>query len=241
MTIHVSLTTRLILVAVASTVLYGLAFQVVPAWRLHASMRRATAALLEQAAAPTTGPALLADCVAHPATFLRFHEHALLRAYGRDGRSLSGEGDPLAADGSLRLALGASPGTRVQEPGYWPGRAILTTGAPACPLLVAEPLAPMPNPSSQPDLLVLGMLLGIVVVVGTTRVLGVRPLQRRLAELATAADRVGGTEFPHDPVAAAASGLRPSLDHACTINDSAATGVRTSWATSAKWRSTASR
>ena len=201
--VHVSLTTRLILVVAASTVLYGLAFQVVPAWRLQTGMRRASAALIDQATAPSTGPALLADCAAHPASFLRFHDHALPRAYGRDGRSLSGEGDTLAADGPLRLALGASPGTRVREPGYWPGREILTTGAPACPLLVAEPLAPMQDPSSQLDLLVLGMLLGIVVVVGTTRVLGVRPLQRRLAELATAADRVGGTEFPHDPVVSA--------------------------------------
>lgn len=198
MTIRVSLTTRLILVAAASTVLYGLAFQVVPAWRLQASMRGATAALLEMATGATTGPALLADCVAHPGTFLHFHEHALLRAYGRDGRSLSGVGEPLAA-GPLREALAASPGGRVWEPGYWPGRAIVTTGAPGCPLLVAEPLAPLPNPLAQLDLLVLGMVLGLVVVVGTTRVLGVRPLQRRLAELAVAADRVGGAEFPHDP------------------------------------------
>jgi len=61
-------------------------------------------------------------------------------------------------------------------------------------LLVAESLLPLP-PGNLVAPAVLGMVLGLLVVIGTTRALGVRPLQRRLAELAAAADQVGGPTF----------------------------------------------
>lgn len=196
---RLSMTTRLVLVAGASTVLYGLAFQAVPALRMHATARAASAALLAEASAPATGPALLADCERDPGHFLRFRQQVVLRAHDRSGAALSGEARPWIADEAMRSALAAGPGARLRESRWLLGRDALVTGAPRCPLLVTEPLLPLP-PGNLVEPVVLGMLLGLVVVIGTTRVLGVRPLQRRLAELAAAADQVGRPGF------AAASG-----------------------------------
>lgn len=199
----ISLTTRLVLVVGASTVLYGFAFQAVTAWRFHAAQTAATAALLADATAPATRASLLKDCAQDPAAFVRIRGQVLLRAFDRDGRPRSGEGEPLAQNEALQTALAAGPGARVETPGYLISRTALVTGDAACPLLVSEPILPRTDDYFAEPLL-LGMVLGLVVVIATTRALGVRPLQRRLAELAAAAERVGGPEFPPTGVAGTA-------------------------------------